>query len=51
MYVPFHLIFSLLFVGLKLFPSAQTIAGLWDVREGESGPGRNGRLPGELPER
>ena len=36
------------FVGLKSFRSAQTIAGLWDIgQEGDSGPERNGRRPGE----
>ena len=35
------------FVGLKLFRSNQTIAGLYDIeKKGDIGPGRNGRRPG-----
>ena len=36
------------FVGLKQFGSAQTIAELWDVGQGDaSSSGGNGRHPGE----
>ena len=43
------------FVGLMHCPfvfAAQTIAGLWDVRhgEGDTGPGKNGRAEGSLPD-
>ena len=39
----------LVFVGLKPFWPSQTIAGQWDVGMigSDSGPGKNGRRPGE----